>query len=517
MTSNGGKRFTFKRSGSKSREKQSFQSSFTDSKLSVPYPSNTYRKFESPSKRLKFSNSSGHAEKLDDFGDGIDDWDIDDDDFAKDLTVDELNMLEVEAVKQTEKKDLGMAEYESTHKSKIPSEKMLDPQLLSPKSSYIHHYPEKTLDLFSNTTAFGANAFSREEKFESFSDAKVKMLEAKLGEYERKTKAIKDAALVKDGEVKMLRQKLNNLQEEKSNLMIQLQLIEGGASQKQSENEKQLERENKRLQTQLQFKDKEVLEAKEWKLKYEKIKAGLSSPKVSVSKRIKNSPSVGKTSPVAKNTVFMNNSFDSPQTKLRISTSKEEMKKRCACSRDCTKTDIKLISSSEWADGIEKETYLLEKVLVENAASQGKLLDIDISYVTEKGESFSRIAYQLIFECVGWLRGRKRQNIISILELVERHINVIDCSQKEPKKEVDLLCHEAVPSTCENEDKKESSEFTYSSILFTLAGLLVMHTIIKHCSFVQDIFLQTINKGCSVSQNDTSREVSWLLSDLCYS
>jgi len=505
MTYNGGKRFTFKKSGSKSKEKQSFQSSFIDSKVSVPYPSNSYKKFESPSKKLKFCSSSGHAEKLDDFGEGMDDWNIDDDDFAKDLTVDELNMLEVEAVKQTEKKDLGMAEYQTTHKSKIPSEKILDSRVLSPKSPYNHHYPEKTLDLYTKTTAFGASASSREQKFESFSDAKVKMLETKLDEYERKAKAIEDAALAKDGEVKMLRQKLNSLQEEKSNLMIQMQLIEGGASAKQSENEKQLERENKRLQTQLQFKDKEILEAKEWKLKYEKIKADLSSPTVSSSKKMKNSPSVEKTS-AAINTVFMKNSFESPRKKLKILNGKEEVKERCACSRDCTKTDSKLINGSKWADNVEKETYLLEKVLVENAASEEKLLDIDISYVTETGESFSAIAYRLICECVSRLRGRKRQNIISILEFVERHIDVIDCSQKEPKQEVDLVCNEAVPSTSENEDKKDNSEFTYSNILFTLAGLLVLHIIVKHCSFVQDVFLKAINKDCSVSQNDTSKE-----------
>ena len=517
MNNNKGRKFTFRKSNNQGSVKPNFQHSFTDSKLSAPSTSqginsrpHTYkdhRKFESPSKKLKFCSSFERIDEVDRINDEAGDWDLDDDDFAKDLTVDDWNMLDMASAQQPERNGCNKTEIDSTIQSKCLPKNTSTFQVHPTESLYKADRTEKTLDLFSNWKTIDTTSSDKDQQQESFNDVMVKRLENELGEYARKVKAMEENALAKDGEVKMLREGLNKLQEDKSKLLSQVKQMEGGVSQKQSENEKLLQREVERLQTQLQFKDKEILEAKEWKAKHDNIKTEFHSPKKTASKRGKNSPALSGSGPslVDKNAIFKQNSFNSPQKKLKLLNDWEKVNEGCSCHKKLATAEKEFTSKIEYPKKIHKDIDLLEKVLIEMISVQGRPINVNSSCLPDKSEELSTIVYQLACECVCRLRGRKMHNIVSILELINRHIGKLTFSQRDENQELNLLCQETSSFTTVHE--KESCESTNSNIVFTVAGLKVLLIVVKHSNVVQDIFLQTINKWCNISQNDSSEEV----------
>ena len=519
MNYNGRKKFTFRKPNNQGCAKSSFHNPLTDSKASVSGPTqsgllrpNLHKsniKVESPSKKLKFCKNSELIEQVDNVDDVMDDLGLDDD-FSKDLTIDELNMLEVEATLQTVRKVPSLTEVESAmHSKSLPRIKHESP-VHATISPYISDQPEKTLDLFSNRNTFDTTSSIKNRKSEGFVSRDVTKLETELDEYARKVEVMKDSALAKDGEIKMLREGLTKVQEDKSKLMIQLQQMKEGASQKQSESEKLLQREVKRLQTELQFKEKEILEAKEWKNKHEKNRKEPHSPKMSAPKKVKNSPSlpVGRTSPVNKDTIFKQNSFGSSQKKLKLADSDEQGNGTCSCHKGLKRIERQLISKAERNVNTCKEIDVLEGVLLEMTTAQGKSLNVHGYCLSENSKDFSTIAYQLVLQCISKLKGKQKQNIVSILELIDRYIGNLVVSNEKQHQEVDLLCQETVSFVHEKADNHKSHGFNHDGALFTLAGLAVLVAVVKHCTCVQNTFLIAMNKSCGISQIDGSQEVS---------
>lgn len=461
-------------------------------------PYNKQGNFESPSKKLKFAANSELMEQIEDNFEGeMEGWDLDDDDFTKNLTVDDLNMLEVEASQQTEKRKKDVHEsaalFNSTNNSKSQF-----PESLSHKSPFAANQPEKTLELFSNWKSLNATISNEDIKMEGFFDSRIKQLEKELSEYAQRVKQMEDAAIVKEGEVKMLRQGLDKTKEEKGKLAVKLQQVEGEALEKKNENEKLLQREIERLQTQLHFKDKEIMEAKEWRMKQENTRAELQSPKALLpsANRSRSSPvlSAVKSSPVVQNAIFQQNSFDSshrPTVKSKLTTNQG------------TSTDTEYFCSCEKFNAlsmrkdafVHNEIDLVEEELLVMCTKQNCTVGAYNVYLQNNlPRNESAIGYQFIYNCVCQLRGKMSQNITNVLEVIERHLDLLLLEEAPKFPDCDLLCQENDHLLNEKLQEKEtggSSQFVHS---IGNAALLVLMVLLKHCSFLQDCFLSSLNE-----------------------
>lgn len=520
MNTTGGKKFSFRKPSNRGNAASRHQNSFGAQKSSDrdrvpsgfprPNPYANQGRFESPSKKLKFIKNSEIVEQSENFDIEIDDveLDLDDDDFTKDLTIDELNMLEVEASQQTERK---------TEEGKFPAlletgHQFLYQSKLQPSSNY----PEKTLDLFSHLKSIDSSLPNEDSKPESYRVVKIEQLENDLVEYTQKVKQLQDAALSKEGEVKMLRQSLNRAKEEKSKLILQLQKAEGGRQEKTSENEMQLQREVERLQTQLQFKEKEIMEAKEWRTRNEPEKGICNSPKapLQLSNKDRSSPvsSASKCTSFNQNVIFQQNSFESPKKSLRkIQPSKGQKASNRTNSenRELMMSNEKYHSSCKNVDYTHKEVAAIEKDLLEMCAKLHFRDDVQTGYlcnlVPEKELSMS---YHFIVQCVCNLRGKEIQNIISVLEIIERNINMSAVTRDSKHQNFDLLCREN--GTLISEGLYEQMDFGSSQCRMAASGaaLIVLMVILKHSSFVQDIFLKAFNAFVKSSKTFHKQEVS---------
>ena len=486
--------------------KQKFQSSFTTGPTNAHIPSTTQHgssrpnpyinqgKFESPSKKLKFSKNSELTRQIENFDDGIEGWDLDDDDFAKDLTVDELNMLEVEASQRTENKMVNWDELNTNTRNNPFKSPYVVPTLATKSPFAAASLPEKTLDLFSNWKTMDTTTSNEDRKTDIFSDSKVKVLEQELKEYVDKVKIMEEAALARDGEIKILRHGLNKTHDEKNKLMVKLQQIEGGLSQKQNENEKILQREVERLQTQLQFKDKEIMETKEWKLKQESSKTCLHSPKslVSSNKKSKDSPSfsASKSSQASQNGIFQQNSFDSPQRSVNNGKPARDQKPIGHLHVE-KETQTKQRSPSKPRKHFCSEIEFFERELIELSSTQ----------------EFN-ISCQLILQCICKLKGRKRQSIVSILEFIELCMDKVTLQQAQQHQELDLLCQETLPFQEKNRDENTDCGSIEDNVPEIIAALTVLNRTLKHFSYIQDIFLTTMNKSYSSIQKANNLQVS---------
>ena len=509
-----------------------------------PNPYKNKEKYESPRKKMKFADNNGQsgnaAVKIDDFDDdfGLDLLDDDDDDFSKDMTVDDLNMLEVEASQQVVNKK--KTEYHSVKPVFGNLCSRQTDSLLSARGSNITSYPEKTLDLFSGKTSVGRNFSASESKGDNFDAERLRKLEDELKEYANKVKKMEEIGFSKDGEIKILRQGLNRATEERDKLKGQVQKLEGNVTDKQTDSEKRLERELEKLKTQLQFKDKEIQEAKAIKAKYE----GSNSMKRNVPSSSKNdsqdrdrkfSPKIGssKGSPSVQNNIFKKNSFESP-----TSGSSEES----ACPKDRKSAREKSFADEKMKlggvrnmrgkrtliqairmNGCVDEFDFIEKEILDAFSKSSPFYDGSINSSLDDEEIVNKrkdrmFCYNLVIDCLQEVKGHSQISIISVLELIEPFIErlAFQCKTKLEETECDLICAEAGPSkeekdTVENNERgnlpnKVENENSLNELGH--AAMMILNIVLKYCSFIKEYILSQLNKGSEEDLHGKMPEVT---------
>ena len=494
-----------------------------------PNPYKNKGKYESPRKKMKLPDNNGKsgnaAVKIDDFDDefGLDL--LDDDDFSKDMTIDDLNMLEIEASQQVVNKKKTECHTVKPVFGNLYSRQV--DSLLSAKGPNTTSYPEKTLDLFSGKTSMGTNLSASGSKNDNFDAERLRKLEEELTEYANKVKKMEEIGFSKDGEIKILRQGLNRTSEERDKLKGQVQKLEGNVTNKQTDNEKRLERELEKLKTQLQFKDKEIQEARVIKAKYEgsnsaKRNAPNSRKSDSQDRDKKFSPKIGssKGSPSIQNNIFRNNSFESPRSE---SSEESAYPKDRKSAREKNLTDEKmklggvrnvrgkksLIQAIKMNDCVD-EFISIEKEILETFSKSNPFFDGSINSSSDEEEIVDKrkdrmSCYNLVFDCLQEVKGHSRISIISVLELIEPFIErlAFQCKTKSEEPECDLICVEAGPSReekniVENDERqnlpnKMENENSLNELGHT--AMMILKLVLKYCSFIKEDILSQLNKA----------------------
>lgn len=505
-----------------------------------PNPYKNKEKYESPRKKMKFADTNGKngnaAMKIDDFDDDFGLDLLEDDDFSKDMTVDDLNMLEIEASQAVNKKKPECHTVKPVFGN--PYSRQID-SLLSARGPNTTSYPEKTLDLFSGKTSVGTLS-TLENKGDNFDAGRLRKLEDELTEYANKVKKMEEVGFSKDGEIKILRQGLNKASEERDKLKGQVQKLEGNVTNKQTDNEKKLEREIEKLKTQLQFKDKEVQEAKAIKAKYEnsnieKRNLGKNDPQ---DRDKKFSPKTGssKGSPsVFQNNIFKKNSFESPRSgsseesaypKDRKSTREKrfgvEKMRSCGIRNVRVKKDQSVLQAVRM-NGCVDEFNSIEKEILETFSKASPFYDGSINSSSDEEEIIDKrkdtlSCYNLVFDCLQEIREHSRINIISVLELIEPFIErlAFQCKAKSEEPECDLICAEAGPSKEKkiivesNERENLLSKLENENLLNELGhtAMMILNIVLKYCSFIKEDILSQLNKGIEEELHGKRPEVS---------
>eukprot|EP00112_Aurelia_sp_Birch-Aquarium-sp1_P026867 Seg981.2 transcript_id=Seg981.2/GoldUCD/mRNA.D3Y31 product=Myosin-4 protein_id=Seg981.2/GoldUCD/D3Y31 len=495
-----------------------------------PNPYKNKEKYESPRKKMKFADTNGKngnaAIKIDDFDDDFGLDLLEDDDFSKDMTVDDLNMLEIEASQAANKKKPECHTVKPVFGN--PYSRQID-SLLSARGPNTTSYPEKTLDLFSGKTSVGTLS-TLENKGDNFDAGRLRKLEDELTEYANKVKKMEEVGFSKDGEIKILRQGLNKASEERDKLKGQVQKLEGNVTNKQTDNEKKLEREIEKLKTQLQFKDKEVQEAKAIKAKYESStiekrnvpNLGKNDPQ---DRDKKFSPKTGssKGSPsIFQNNIFKKNSFESPRSgsseesaypKDRKCTREkrfgDEKMRSCGIRNVREKKDQSVLQAVRM-NGCVDEFNSIEKEILETFSKASPFYDGSINSSSDEEEIIDKrkdtlSCYNLVFDCLQEIREHSRINIISVLELIEPFIErlAFQCKAKSEEPECDLICVEAGPSKEKNiiveSNERENllSKLENENLLNELGhtAMMILNIVLKYCSFIKEDILSQLNKG----------------------
>ncbi|KAK2915410.1 ATR-interacting protein isoform X1 [Channa argus] len=126
---------------------------------------------------------------------------------------------------------------------------------------------------------------SRQQPFGSDRDDSYSLLEAQHAELKRKLKEVEDEILLKNGEIRVLRDSLKTAQQEKEAQKKNQIMVETQRQKEQSDREKELNKKVQSLQSELQFKEAEMNEMKTKLLSADKNKTASPlprhSPKVS--------------------------------------------------------------------------------------------------------------------------------------------------------------------------------------------------------------------------------------------
>ncbi|XP_074527923.1 ATR-interacting protein [Halichoeres trimaculatus] len=103
---------------------------------------------------------------------------------------------------------------------------------------------------------------NRQQQFGSDREDSYRQLEAQHAELKRKLKEVEDEILLKNGEIRVLRDSLKGVHQEKEAQRQNQCLLETQRQKEHSEREKELNRKVQSLQTELQFKEAEINEMK---------------------------------------------------------------------------------------------------------------------------------------------------------------------------------------------------------------------------------------------------------------
>ncbi|XP_065065854.1 uncharacterized protein LOC135691794 isoform X2 [Rhopilema esculentum] len=439
-------------------------------------PYKDFSKFESPAKRTKIANNDimvGELyEDIDEFDNDIM-IDLDNDDFSKDLTVDYLNTLEVEASQQMQEKIK-------------PTKNSMDEvhTFISVKNCQ-----EKTLDLFSTGQTVDRTIVDKKQR-----QSATHQPQAEINDYKDKFKTMEESMFAKDGEIKILRQNLGRAQEERDNLRTQIQKIERNTAGEKSESQKRLEREIEKLQTQLQFKNKEIQDIKESRHKYNSIKDAEKIAHLGTSAHP--SPSTSRTISLFDNTTFAKRDSASPNMR------KAETKKLI----EHTDHKYKLLNAAKKRFDImnhgqiqiEKELLHLIAAPLDNISYSDKNLP-ELNFESEADLTGS-MGNSFIHQCILELQGMGLRSTVSIVEMIEPHLAKLSQYVKDISKprDVDLLCEESedVGNNCIVSNVEKGNPLRNKTELkFGIVVLSVLRITVKHDVSIQGYFLESLNNN----------------------
>eukprot|EP00794_Sanderia_malayensis_P019801 gene19801-21741_t len=490
--------------------------SFKNQKRSLQDLNEERAMLESPAKKLKrpphtdskTKNETGCKEvgELDFALDNFDDFE--DDDFSKGLTANDLTILEIEASQKvksdTSRKNSKNENFSALHQFD---------RLLSDKTSCsVERNQEISIDLFPTAkTPQSVSAVSQVEAGK-FDTIKLKHLKNQLTEYTAKVKMMEEQTFSKEGEIKMLRQNLDKIQEERDFYKLKVLKAEENLKAKQNESELKLQREIEKLTTQLQFKEKEVQEVRETRLKSEK---GRDSEKRSVGNS--GTPQNAKKASQRESTASSSSPFDDahnfflkqkPGTKTS-SIKRKEIEDEVEKSREKQLLKIKVASQSYVApDAAFKQELTLERYgsarkeflielnkIFQNLHFDCGLPEDDDSDKESIKENFQLSVEELIFLCNWTVQVQHKSSIFSILELIEVHIIEYLASVKKQEPHVSLLCEEKEPFLSEPakiEAKKKKRMQILSDDEVGKVSLLILTILTAHSVDVQENFLLSL-------------------------
>ena len=439
-------------------------------------PYRDFSNFESPAKRAKVANNDIMVGEL--FED-IDDFDndimieLDNDDFSKDLTVDYLNTLEVEASQHVQEK------IKPTKNSNDEVHKIIS----------VKNCQEKTLDLFSTGQTVDRTIVDKKQR-----QSATHPPQAEINDYKDKIKTMEEAMFAKDGEIKILRQNLGRAKEERENLRTQIQKIERNTAGEKTDSQKRLEREIEKLQTQLQFKNKEIQDIKESRHKYNSIKDIEKIAHLGTSSHP--SPSTSRTISLFDNTTFAKRDTASPnmrkaETKKLIEPTDQKHKLFNAAKK---RFDIMNHGQIQ----IEKELLNLITAPLHNISfSDNQLPELNFE---NKADLTGSMGNSFIHQCIEELQGMGLRNTASIVEIIEPCLARLSQYIKDISKprEVDLLCEESEDvrnNYIVSNVEKGNPWRNKTELRFGIVVLSVLRITVKHDVSIQGYFLEALNNS----------------------
>ncbi|KAJ7316766.1 hypothetical protein JRQ81_002928 [Phrynocephalus forsythii] len=226
-----------------------------------------------PNKRYKSHNATEHEEMDDPFGDS--------DEFTAD-DLEEIDIIASQALMQTASlKTEAPRSEQNAEGSSLPNNTMKTQDQIK----------QWNISLGAETTSVAPFGSSRKET-PSKDKCSLETLQAQYEQATEKLKEMQDEILIKNGEIRILRDSMQQMEsalEEKQKARI---LLEIENAQSLNEKEKEFSRKIQSLQSELQFKDAEMNELRTKLLNFEKIKP--VTPSVSNSSPMKSPPKIPK-------------------------------------------------------------------------------------------------------------------------------------------------------------------------------------------------------------------------------
>ncbi|XP_054641473.1 ATR-interacting protein [Dunckerocampus dactyliophorus] len=193
-----------------------------------------------PSKRLRGLNQD--IPKADAF---------DDDDFTQD-DLDEIDTIASQAINSTAASCFGSKAGEHGHGSGFRSSTW--PSALLSR--------ENMAGFGGKRGNLGDPLGNRQQQFGPEGGDSYSLLEAQHAELKRKLKEVEEEIVLKNGEIRVLRDSLRGVQQEKEAQRQNLVLLETQKQREQSDREKELNKKVQSLRSELQFKESEIMEMK---------------------------------------------------------------------------------------------------------------------------------------------------------------------------------------------------------------------------------------------------------------
>ncbi|XP_070815704.1 ATR-interacting protein [Chaetodon trifascialis] len=190
----------------------------------------------------------------------------DDDDFTQD-DLNEIDIIASQAI--TSATASGLGSKPGTKPTELAHGSTWLPSAGQSKQSRAttNHNRENVFEFSSSSSRGNAGIPSREllskrQQFGSDRDDSYSLLEAQHAELKRKLKEVEEEIVLKSGEIRVLRDSLKTVQQEKEAQKQSQILLETERQRAQSDREKELNRKVQSLQSELQFKEAEINEMK---------------------------------------------------------------------------------------------------------------------------------------------------------------------------------------------------------------------------------------------------------------
>lgn len=226
-----------------------------------------------PNKRHKHLPSPEHQEIKDPFGDG--------DDFTED-DLEEIDIIASQALTQAAAFKTPAVQVEKNTRWPSPQNNTVITLDRDKQSHVAFTTVKKSSGHFGSST----DDISSQDKF------RIETLQTQYEEAKKKMKEMQDEVLVKNGEIKILRDSMKQLESKMEKQHQSYALLEKEKAQTLSEKEKDFAKKLQSLQSEIQFKDAEMNELKMKLLNCERIKPVI--PSVSLTSPKKSPPSTVK-------------------------------------------------------------------------------------------------------------------------------------------------------------------------------------------------------------------------------